>query len=440
MQSSARHIRTLSFDMTGLAPHYSTKPRHCAVPSTMSPRCLKSALRGRHIAPDAIDNANPVSNEQNQLQSKKQNEPRSSEQETRFVPAAAGTLDDPIVIRTPMYLMPSTSIAVGASLPLELRTSEISRSEKDQLPSIVVPNAPTKLVAHSRSRLFINPSEALGEAFRTGWRKLPDELRVMILEHNLVFNLPISHDLSSRSDHADSGLVVADWKGMLLAHLAMGPEISSLVKEVFYTNNTFLSSNRFLYRNLVLPNPSARQFIRHIHIIMDIEPRSLVRLANVANGTAGFSNLRSVDTTLNWAIDVPTLRDWLTVIEPIPFNCAATLSVPPLTNDMYRHIRTNRPFFDPWFVLDCLRVWMTATPSHPRRIYRNREPARRAVEGNALAILPVPQAVPGAVSSEAVSMAPADGSGPQTSGAVSEDNAGGDNAGGDHAGRDNAEC
>jgi hypothetical protein len=96
----------------------------------------------------------------------------------------------PILVQNPMYLLPGRAILVRATeYSLHLRTSPEGPD------TIIFPTTGTIIIAPKRPRgrkLYIVPSKKLGTGFRDGWRKLPDELKVTVLEHNLVAEKPIS--------------------------------------------------------------------------------------------------------------------------------------------------------------------------------------------------------------------------------------------------------
>jgi hypothetical protein len=69
----------------------------------------------------------------------------------------------------------------------------------------------------ARSRTVLMPTRPLDSKFALGWAKLPDELKILVLESNLKFADPIlGFDQESRLS--------------LLHHLRMSPEIAGLAR------------------------------------------------------------------------------------------------------------------------------------------------------------------------------------------------------------------
>ncbi|KAF1958223.1 hypothetical protein CC80DRAFT_503009 [Byssothecium circinans] len=95
----------------------------------------------------------------------------------------------------------------------------------------------------SATRIYVTPLESttiapaapLGSEFADGWKKLPDELKLKVLAHNLVDAEPLSAERCKLE-----GEHMADVTTNLYHHLRTTPEIAALAKEVFYTENTFM--------------------------------------------------------------------------------------------------------------------------------------------------------------------------------------------------------
>jgi hypothetical protein len=91
--------------------------------------------------------------------------------------------------------------------------------------------APTIITA--ARQMIISPSGPYGARFARGPAKLPTELRLHVLRFNLVHNGLISHAFD-----------LPNMEEALFEHLAMAPNIATLVREVFY-ENTFVICNPF---------------------------------------------------------------------------------------------------------------------------------------------------------------------------------------------------
>jgi hypothetical protein len=146
----------------------------------------------------------------------------------------------------------------------------------------------------------ITVTEVLGPEFLRGWNKLPDELKVEVLAHNLTFETGLSRAaFRSIRDNKD-GLELET--RMLLDHCLMGPDIQALVNEVFYSKNRiYLQTKRHMYGMMELlylplgsllepdmtvyyPHITKRSFIRRVVLgVHAIEPgwKHVAKLAQV---------------------------------------------------------------------------------------------------------------------------------------------------------------
>jgi hypothetical protein len=111
---------------------------------------------------------------------------------------------------------------------------------------------------------FLRPTSTpdLTPAFATGWRKLPDELKLEALGHLLQVNnirpgAGIDYPLYTKHFHN------------LLLPLFACPELCELAKEAYYKHNTFVVYNRYLREIHPLLTPVPEDGIRYIrHLVI----------------------------------------------------------------------------------------------------------------------------------------------------------------------------
>lgn len=160
-----------------------------------------------------------------------------------------------------------------------------------------LPNAkPTRL--HSSAPIYITaenpvyivPTTPPGPTFAAGWDKLSDELKVMILQNNLVL------DHSIRGDAWNEDVAHA-----LFPYLRMTPEIAGLAKEIFYSKNTFEILLFFLRsphrdEEWVLKAPSSpfREIIRRIELMTEFWPAPFCIFPHLADYQSAFPALQHI--------------------------------------------------------------------------------------------------------------------------------------------------
>jgi hypothetical protein len=84
----------------------------------------------------------------------------------------------------------------------------------------------------------ITVAELFGPEFLRGWNKFPDELKVEVLAHNLSFEGGLSrYDFRSIRDKEDE---LSSPTRILLDHCLIGPDIQTLVNDIFYSKNRIL--------------------------------------------------------------------------------------------------------------------------------------------------------------------------------------------------------
>ena len=129
---------------------------------------------------------------------------------------------------------------------------------------------------------FPLPEAGAGSAFTRGWRSLPDELKVKILEYNLTLDRAIWCGNPLRTLHDMAG------------HFLGSREISDMAFEVFYGKNTFIIqisevSNSFRYHQ-----PPIARLMRSLEFHVSFEPKKWILLYQIADRQLGFENLQRV--------------------------------------------------------------------------------------------------------------------------------------------------
>jgi hypothetical protein len=214
-------------------------------------------------------------------------------------------------------------MTVNAPSPLELRTSEIRHTENDQSLSIVFPNAATTLGAPPRSRLFINPLEALGESCRKEWLKLHDELRLLILKHNLVFDRPLCsyhHAYPTDAPMPGQDTVMTNGSRCFSNTYPWLPKFPLLPKRCSI-RTTFFFLVKFSHTRHYALESSCERF----HQVPWFSRRDyytrLGQTKKLVSRASRFTNLRYVEVLLLWTGILPSAQEWATVIKPITFTC-----------------------------------------------------------------------------------------------------------------------
>ncbi|KAF2033349.1 hypothetical protein EK21DRAFT_109145 [Setomelanomma holmii] len=143
----------------------------------------------------------------------------------------------------------------------------------------------------------------LTPAFALGWSKLPIELKTQILRHRLVSPIGISSSLTwkyiTNTMPTTRHVTLA---GRLRRHLAMGNDIASLAREVYYKHNTFIirTSGEGLRYRVSLPPRSTRSLIRSLCIQVYLSSSNWDVLQRLAAGKYGFDELRHVTVHVRW--------------------------------------------------------------------------------------------------------------------------------------------
>ncbi|KAJ4348958.1 hypothetical protein N0V95_005006 [Ascochyta clinopodiicola] len=137
-------------------------------------------------------------------------------------------------------------------------------------------------------------TEQLGTDFADGWRKLPDELKIEVLKHNLVFSKPIAYRgnewyLSNSNSITESEEFDHDL--ILRHHIALGPEIATLALQVFYEKNVIKITQSRVVPTRMPPLP-VRCYIVHLKGSKLNAQQSWPLISKLAANALGFNSLR----------------------------------------------------------------------------------------------------------------------------------------------------
>jgi len=133
--------------------------------------------------------------------------------------------------------------------------------------------------------------------FFNGWRSLPDELKLQILEHALPAKYTYCEYHFRRWDH--SGFYEdANFNRLYL--LLSIPELKEMVLEAFYSQNTILIEQGNIYGPTTWPPNEVRSHVRRLRIDIRTSKLPMLDLLNkIANGLGGFGNLHHLKLRLN---------------------------------------------------------------------------------------------------------------------------------------------
>lgn len=186
--------------------------------------------------------------------------------------------------------------------------------------------APIHIYGPTSPRLEIKPGDDLGPGFSRGWHKLPDELKLKVLEFNLIYGGPLEYEYSFPGRHD-----IVEYGNLLRST----PEIAAMSREIYYTKNTFRveieSYNRFDYnchnrgQFLAFPNPMNNSLIRSLEFIITIEGLSSAALRRFIVGSYGFHDLRSLRIVLIGGIQERSMFRRLK--KPFRFGCNGKVGV-----------------------------------------------------------------------------------------------------------------
>lgn len=138
--------------------------------------------------------------------------------------------------------------------------------------------------------------------FLKGWRTLPEELKLQVLEHivpkNQVYRaIGFSKGLDPKLYLKGHG---HDFDfDRLVFPLLCCPEIATMVKEIFYGQNVMLIRNVPVAPSLRYPPKANNSYVRHLRIVLDFKPQDLEFIYKFSQGFLGFGELRNVEIRMN---------------------------------------------------------------------------------------------------------------------------------------------
>jgi hypothetical protein len=155
-------------------------------------------------------------------------------------------------------------------------------------------------------RAWVSPTAELSAALARGWHKLPCELKVKVLEYNLISDWPIRRE----SDYADPPVCTFSHSKTVYAHLAMGPSIAELVPEIFYSRNVF----KLNIAGPLIYYPPTWTFvhIRRLLLTLPMYPEIWDTLATLATSVAmRFPKLRYLTVQLHWGLSRYLVKEFM---------------------------------------------------------------------------------------------------------------------------------
>lgn len=139
------------------------------------------------------------------------------------------------------------------------------------------------------------------DAFTTGWRKLPDELKIMVLEY-LFLERSRPYAWYEQCVTKDDKLFIQEWP---LSLLHSTKELAPLAKEVFYGKCCFFVNTKEGIRTPIrYPRPTVNHLIRQLHIHMAVRCRDWLFVEKLARGHFGFGKLCDVIISV-WGNNIP---------------------------------------------------------------------------------------------------------------------------------------
>jgi hypothetical protein len=209
-----------------------------------------------------------------------------------------------LALTTPMTLAPGSKILVTYDSEIK---AILPSGDSLQLQAL-----PPPLFRATKLELHIEPTADLGASFARGWMELPDELKLKVLEFNLVSDSPIECRYAFPAPH-DFTL-----SPILRQHIAMEPgyldpksaqpghNIGRLALEIFYTQNTFRIQPDPCFRRLSVPRVPPSMFrsgIRRLHLVLGLTARHWRFLQGVAGNDRGFNLelMKDIEIRFEWS-------------------------------------------------------------------------------------------------------------------------------------------
>jgi hypothetical protein len=199
------------------------------------------------------------------------------------------TKEEPTVIQltSSVTIAAGTALYVICNLPIEIESRDIHRFT-------ISAASPTLITAPAAMAFTLLPSGCLGPDFARGWQKLSDELKVNILRFNLIIDSYVEYGDTATFTEAHC---------LLYKHLAMGPEIASLSREIFYKENIFRLTSEIDFEDeesAFLPPLELRPLIRNIELYLCVQCHDWCFMQSVLEGCRGFDNLQSLHIRFWW--------------------------------------------------------------------------------------------------------------------------------------------
>lgn len=149
----------------------------------------------------------------------------------------------------------------------------------------------------------INHGPTLTQDFARGWHKLPEELKIEILRHNLVS--PTGIKISLETVYEDNKLIfqkATTLSTVLGRHLAMGAFIAPFVRDIYYKDNIFIISSPPLSHRTItrLPPRQCRPLIRNLRVEVWLNSEGLSTIHTFASNQYGFDNARYITVHIRW--------------------------------------------------------------------------------------------------------------------------------------------
>lgn len=193
-------------------------------------------------------------------------------------------LKEVVEIHWPMYIPKRATFAVSAPQPIQ-----IAAPYSMQIHS----NSPIHIICDSK--LKVSPAGPATPGFARGWLKLPTELKLQILRHNLTCPSAIWPSNINTVTRRE-----------LFPYLRMTPDIATLAKYVFYQENRFImqfsSSNPHTMSVLARPCMVIRPQLRRVTFLTRLTAPDWELLQAMSTGQhAGFTGLIHLEVRcLSW--------------------------------------------------------------------------------------------------------------------------------------------
>lgn len=186
------------------------------------------------------------------------------------------------------------------------------------LPGFFV-HAETPITVESRKLMVLNGCEVLDGRFGNGWRKLPTELKLKILEYDPMLNGNIKRR-NKEYNVGDENVLKT-----LLRYHKMMPELGALATEIFYGSHHFSIESLYVpewgcdndnVEKVLFPNPMVNRYIKKLSLSVPLDLLAWSRLQRLANGAWGFKNLKHLTVEVVQTVE-HTERDMLSIRSPM---------------------------------------------------------------------------------------------------------------------------